>query len=69
MLVGARYRCNDVRQGEHLSSMASMQAGLTNTLGFLAEKLATVRSGFLSYARHHSGSFEIAGVHEKLSTL
>jgi hypothetical protein len=39
--------------------------GLTNALGFLAEKHATARSGSLAYIRPHPGSFESAGVRVK----
>jgi hypothetical protein len=40
--------------------------GLTDALGFLVEKLATSRSGSLAYIRPQPGSFETAGVREKL---
>jgi hypothetical protein len=43
--------------------------GLTDALGFLAEKQATVRSGSLAYIRPHLGLFEAAGVREKLQKL
>jgi hypothetical protein len=43
--------------------------GLTDALGFLAEKKATGRSGSLAYIRSHLRSFETAGVREKLHKL
>jgi hypothetical protein len=43
--------------------------GLTDVLDFSVEKQATARSGSLAYIRSHPGSFEIAGVCEKLQKL
>jgi hypothetical protein len=43
--------------------------GLTDALSFLAEKQVTVRGGSLAYIKPHLGSFETAGVHEKLPIL
>jgi hypothetical protein len=43
--------------------------GLTDVVGFLAEKQATGRSGSLAYIRPHPGSFEATGVREKLQKL
>jgi hypothetical protein len=43
--------------------------GLTDALGFLAEKQVTIRSGSLAYIRPHPRLFEAVGVREKLPTL
>jgi hypothetical protein len=43
--------------------------GLTDASSFFVEKQITARSGSLAYIRPHPGSFEVAGVCEKLSTL
>jgi hypothetical protein len=42
-----------------------VMTGLTDALGFLAEKNATARSGSLDYIRPHPGSFEIVRIRVK----